>query len=46
MKFVDISICFGQTPIKQNVSLIHITYHFMCIMICIVTHKINDIEPY
>ncbi len=30
---------------KQNVSLIHIEYHVMCIMICIVLHKINDIEP-
>ncbi len=31
--------------IRQHVSLIHIEYRFMCIMICIILLKINDIEP-
>ncbi len=31
---------------RQNVSFIHIEYHFMCIMICIVWLKIKDTEPY
>ncbi len=30
---------------RQNVSLIHFEYHFMCIVICIVWLKINDTEP-
>ncbi len=37
VKFVDISNLF--------VSLIHIEYGFMCIVICMVSLKINDTEP-
>ncbi len=29
----------------QNVLLIHIEYRFMCIVICILSLKINDMEP-
>ncbi len=31
---------------RQNVSLIHIEYRFMCIVICIISLKTNDTEPY
>ncbi len=30
---------------RQNVLLIHIEYPFMCIVVCIVSHKIKDTEP-
>ncbi len=36
---------FFWSKTRQNILLIHIKYHFMCIMICIISHKINDIEP-
>ncbi len=39
-------IKFIWSKTKQNVFLIHIEYHFMCIVICIISLKINDTEPY
>ncbi len=30
---------------RQIIFLIHIKYRFMCIMICIISHKINDKKP-
>ncbi len=40
------NINFFWAKIRQNVSLIHIEYRFMCIIICIVLLKLNDTEPY
>ncbi len=44
-KFVKHIKFFGYKT-RQNISLIHIEYCFMCIVICIVSLKINDIKPY
>ncbi len=38
-------IKFFLSKTRQNVSLIHIEYCFMCIVICIISLKINDTEP-
>ncbi len=38
-------IKFFGSKTKQNVSLIHIKYRFMCMTICIVSHKINILSP-
>ncbi len=37
---------FDLKPGKMYLSTIHIDYHFMCIAICIVLLKLNDIELY
>ncbi len=39
-------IKFFGSKTRQNVLLIHDEYHFMCILICIISLKINDTEPY
>ncbi len=38
-------IKFYWSKTRQNVSLVHIEYHSMCTVICIVSLKINDTEP-
>ncbi len=43
MKCVEISIFMSKT--RQNVSWICIEYQFMCIVILIVSLKINDTAP-
>ncbi len=39
---LSINQCFWSKT-KQNVSLIHIEYRFMCIVICIESLKMNDV---
>ncbi len=45
VKFADVSSFFWSKT-RQNVSLIFIQYHFMCIVTGFVSLKINDKEPY